>query len=62
MEITCNVTQSCLFLAGLNLFFIEIYPNTTYILQTKQADNEMINFNFIFAENSNNKMFVNHTI
>ena len=31
------------------LFFIEINPNTTYILQTKEAHNEMINFNFIFA-------------
>ena len=39
------------------LFFIEINPNTTQILQTKQAYNEMINFNFISAENPNNKIF-----
>jgi len=44
------------------LFFIEINSNTTKILQTKQAYNEMININFIFAENSNNKTFVNRKI
>jgi len=42
------------------LFFIEIYPNTTQTLQTKQVDNEMIKFNFISTKNSNNKMFESH--
>ena len=31
-------------------------------MQTKQAQNEMINFNFISAENPNNKIFINHKI
>ena len=37
------------------LFFIEINPKCNTNIVHKQTDNEMINFNFISAENPNNK-------
>ena len=44
------------------LFFIEINPKYNTNIAHKQTYNEMINFNFISAENPNNKMFANRKI